>query len=200
MVIIPEFGAVMLYSPSNTLLGWILLGVGIIVGFFLRISPFLYSYISHAVVLYIISRDLNIHVDIVLIAGLPIILLDWSNHKLIQFWFYVVVFVSHFLTEPVNTVENDWFAAVASAHYLSFLPTTKTKFLGVGLILLRHLQPRKVYFLYGCLLFVVQQPDKLDMSLMLQKILRVSLFFIMASENWFPFVYLSIILFDLIYK
>lgn len=200
MVIIPEFGAVMLYSPSNTLLGWMLLGVGIIVGLFLRSSPFSYSYVSHAVVLYTISRDLEIHHDIVLIAGIPIILLDWLNHGLIQFWFYIVVFITHFWTESVKTEGNDWFPAVAAAHYLSFLPNIKTKILGIGLILLRHLHPSKVYFLYGCLLYVSQQPDKLDMSLMLNKILRVCLFFIMASENWFSFVYLSIILFDFVYK
>lgn len=200
MVIIPELSSVLLFSPSDTLLGWVLLGVGIFVGFFLKFKTFEYTFLSHAITLYVISRDLKLPPDIVLISGIPISIIEWSNHKIIQFWFFVSVIVAYFLSDEVHTVENDLFAGIFAAHYLSFLPSTKTKIFGILLTLLRHMFPRKVYVLYGCLLFLKAGSRPKDMSSILHEILKQCFFFNMASESWFGFVHSAMIFLNIVYK
>lgn len=191
MIFNPELGSILLVSTSGSLLSWALLGVGIFFGFVFTFQYKTATYLSLAINMYVTARDFKIPYDIILITAVPITILQWTNHLSIHLIFFFTTIVLYFVSEDVDVPKNDWFPAIFAANYLSYLPS-RQKYFGLALIILRHYNPKKIYLLYGCILFLKPLTfDKKEMTSLLREIIYTLFGFILCTEEWF-FIFYSV--------
>ena len=185
MLIGPELAGVLQLSPSDNILSWVLLGVGLFLGFFFKFKLKLESLLL-AVCLYLINRDFQIPQDMVLITGLPICMLNWTQHNVLQFVLFIITMVSFPFSTSINVPHHDWLPALHAAFYIGNQDTFRTKLCGSVLVVLRHFVQVKSYFLYGSLIFCKSNSshsNNIDNTL--RETSTIVLFFFLNNEAWF---------------
>gem|GEM_PF-6096502 len=200
MLISPILSGVLHVSPSDTLLSQSLLGVGIFLGLFMNLTCDLKS-IFLAVNLYNIHRDFHIPKDMVLISGLPICVVNWTENRFVQFVFFILIAVSFPLSTSIEVPKHDWLPAFYAALYVGNLKLFRVKILGAALVVLRHFVPVKSYLLYGSLIFLKKHNHKLqDVDSLIQDSVKLVIFFLLNNEPWFTYLFPSVVVSYFIYK
>ena len=176
----PVMGALLLMSPTPDALGWALVGVGLAVGFFLRVHPW-FQYPCLGACVWCISRDFDIPLDVVLMAVMPICLIKWTRHEL---WVIPALIVNYFFADDLHPPTSSWTAAVLSA---LFVGSSDTKLFNVGIVLARHLAPRGVHVMYGLPFFFFQSKELPYFDNVVGTTVACTLFTVMAMEAWFHY-------------
>jgi hypothetical protein len=183
----PSVGGILLTSPSNDVAGWVLLGVGMAIGWLIKVHPF-FQYPCLGASLFCISRDYQVPLDVVLLAAIPICLIKWdavAKHFLIVSSFIA----NYFWAQSINVPLHVWTPAVMAALYVG---STPHKLHAIALVLARHLVPRSVHVLYGFSLFYFKPIEFPFHDNIVATSVLFSFFAVMATEIWFHYVLVAI--------
>jgi hypothetical protein len=179
----PTLGAVLLMSPTQDALGWALLGLGLAAGTRLKVHP-AFQYPCLGAVLWTIFRDFGIPMDIVLLACVPVCLVQWKANTATFIALVAAVVVNYFFAKDVHPPRDAWTPAVLALLYVG---SSSKKLYAVGLVLARHLVPRGVHVLYGIPFYYLKSVDLVYYDRVVGNSVLASLFALVASEPWFHY-------------
>lgn len=147
-----ELGAIVLVSPSWNALDMGLLVAGIVVGLVLhnktRHSQ-LFAAACTAACLWSIAEDFAIPLDVVLLAALPVCVMNWRVDRLGDALLIVGFVINYALAEPVERRQHTWTPAVLAALCVM---SGDDPWFRAGFVVARHVFPRKVHVMYGAIL------------------------------------------------
>lgn len=194
----PQLGPVLYMSPTDDMVGWLCLGIGLLVGSFVRGPDMSMQKLAGGAALVATARDFQIPLDALLLAALPICVVAWRNDVYTQTLLMAAVVVNYFVAKDIDPPRSSWFPGVAAAFYMSV--PSKYKILRVAIILARHLVPRAVHVLYGLCMFTqfyvyLEYWDNVS-----GPALFIVLNTLIAREWWFVYFYAVIAIGIILYK
>jgi len=187
----PELGLVLLVSPEPSVVGWVLLGLGLVAGFFVRRPTLYVQFPCVGAALFCICRDFSIPLDAVLVAGLPVCVVGWGRYLLTEVLLAAALVVNYFFSDSVPVPRDPFTPAVFAALYVGSGVSWK-RWLRVGLVLARHLVPWAVHVLYGIPLYFVR-PVEVPYYDAVGGATLLSVFFaLLAQEAWSHYAFAGI--------
>lgn len=183
----PEVGGVLLVSPHDRVVDWILMGVGMLVGMFVTVDCSYIQYAFVGAVLYCGSRDFGIPLDAMILAGVPVCLVSWKHRPATGFFVLVGFVVNYFFAESIDVPRNSWTPAVFAAIYVAG-GQWWNKWSRVGLVIARHLVPRAVHVYYGMALYTLAPMEIPYYDSVSGPALLIVIFALLAQEDWFHYV------------
>lgn len=186
----PGLGAVLLVSPTQDVIGYTLLAVGIVLGFFVSVHP-AFQYPCLGALVYCIHRDFDIPLEVALIAAVPAYAIKWNIHinpsiaLNVNIALTVGYICNYLLARPVRPLLDPYTPGVMAAIYVG---SSKKNLHCVAIILARHLAPRAVHILYGLPFFVNQDFSLPYYDQVAGRSLALALFAMLAMEPWYHYL------------
>lgn len=189
----PELGAILLVSPVQDALGWALLGLGIAAGLaspavpkFLHIPPHWIQFPCLGAALWCVSRDFALPLDTVLLACLPVAVIQWRATRGAEILLVLALIFNYvWFASPAHPVRDHWTPAV---HAALLVARSQDKLQVVGLVLARHLVPAAAHVLYGAPLFFARRVEVPFYDATAGPALLTALFAVLAHERWFHYM------------
>lgn len=184
-----ELGAVLLVSPRQDVLAWVLLAFGISIGILTRklygprLSSPLYSAACVGALLWSASRDFAIPLDALLLASVPVCVQRWGHGGYAEATHVLGLMMEYVFGRDLRVPREMWTPPV-----LAFLcvVTGRHPWLRALFVVARHVWPRGTRLAYGAVLVSLDPPTVPRMDALFGPGLLYVGLALLASADWYP--------------